>query len=546
MRKSWRVLLFTAILFSNGIYSIVPANADLYSFTSHTFTNCSTTGASGPSLASCKTAYSTTWDENNSYFTVTSGIQSWVAPVTATYIVTAAGATGVGGGKVKGVGAVIQARVNLTQGATYKILVGQSGSNSTSGGGGGGTYLTTSTNSPLIIAGGGAGAVNGTVPSTSSANGQTTTSGGNASDGTGSGGTSGNGGNGSSSGWGGGGGGLTGNGTAAYYAASYSYSGLGTSFTNGGTGGNSATTAVGGFGGGGGTHGSTGGGGGGGGYSGGGGSTQGATSVGGGGGSYVVSGATNIATSNGSYAGSSSGITNLGIYNGTFDSVTFTHGYLTIEVVATPDTTAPTFTSSSTFSAAENIATSTTAATIKVSESATVTISSGADASLFNISASDSVTALIKFKSSPNYESPTDVGGNNVYEITLTATDTAANAGTRSITITVTDVVDTSSFNSFALAGSATSATFRATIQINASVSVASKVTFKAANIVIPGCKSKLATGSGSTFTVSCSWKPSKRGAVAVSATSVPTNVSISGATAAPINVSVVNRSGPR
>lgn len=210
------------------------------------------------------------------------------------------------------------------------------------------------------------------------------------------------------------------------------------------------------------------------------------------------------------------------------------------------DATAPTFTSSSTFSTAENIAPSATAATIKISESATVTISSGADASLFNIYFSDSVTALVKFKSSPNYEAPTDVGANNVYEITLTATDTAANAGTQSISITVTDVLDTSSFNSFALAGSATSATFRATIQINASVTVASKVTFKAANIVIPGCKSKLATGSGSTFTVSCSWKPSKRGGVTLTATSVPTNVTISGATAAPINVSVVNRSGPR
>jgi hypothetical protein len=215
-------------------------------------------------------------------------------------------------------------------------------------------------------------------------------------------------------------------------------------------------------------------------------------------------------------------------------------------IYSSSDTTAPTFSSSTTFSVAENIATSATAATIKVSESATVTISSGADASLFNISASDSVTAIIKFKASPNYEAPTDVGGNNVYEITLTATDLASNAGTQSITITVTDVVDTSSFNSFALAGSATSATYRAAIQINVSVTVASKVTFKAANIVIPGCKSKLASGSGSTFTVSCSWKPSKRGAVVVSATSVPTSGSISGASASPIRVNVVNRGGSR
>ena len=211
-----------------------------------------------------------------------------------------------------------------------------------------------------------------------------------------------------------------------------------------------------------------------------------------------------------------------------------------------PDTTAPTFSSSSTFSVAENIAISANAAIIKVSESATVSISAGADASLFNIYFSDSVTAIIKFKSSPNYEAPTDVGANNVYEITLTATDLAANAGTQSITITVTDVVDTSSFNSFALSGSVTTATFRSAIQINATVTVASKVTFKAANIVIPGCKSKLATGSGSTFTVSCSWKPSKRGWVTLTATSVPTNVTISGASANPIAVSVINRTGAR
>ena len=211
-----------------------------------------------------------------------------------------------------------------------------------------------------------------------------------------------------------------------------------------------------------------------------------------------------------------------------------------------PDTTPPTFTSSSSFSTAENIATSANVATIKVSESATVTISAGADAARFNVVTSDSVTVFIRFKVSPNFEAPSDVGANNVYDLTLTATDAASNAGTQSITITVTDVVDTSSFNSLALAGSVTTATFRSAIQINASVTVASRITFRAANILIPGCKSILATGSGSTFTVSCSWKPSKRGGVTLTATSVPTNVTISGASANPIAVSVINRTGPR
>jgi hypothetical protein len=545
MKWVHRHLLTILLLLLSNLLFIEPAQASLYAFTSHTFTNCTATGASGPTQAACRTAYSTTWDENNSYFTVTGGIQLWTAPITGTYIVTAAGAIGVGGAKVKGLGAVVQARINLTQGTSYKILVGQSGSNGSggAGGGGGGTFLSTSANSALIVAGGGGGANAGGALTTASANGQTTTSAGSASDGTGTGGSSGNGGNGSNSGWGGGGGGFTGNGTAAANASAYGYSGLGTSFINGGTGGNTASSAFGGFGGGGGTHGNTGGGGGGGGYSGGGGSTQNPSSMGGGGGSFVVSGATNIATSNGSYAGSSTGITNLNQYNGVFDSITLTHGYLTIEVVAAPDTTAPTFTSSSSFSAAENIATSANAATIKVSESATVTISSGADAALFNIVTSDTVTAFIRFKTSPNFESPSDNGGNNVYEITLTATDLASNAGTQTITITVTDVVDTSSFNSLTLSGTAT---FRQVVSITANVSVASKVTFRARNIIISGCKNKLTSGTSPNIVATCNWRPSMRGAVVITASAVPTGAGISSATATPVSVVVGNRSGAR
>ena len=210
------------------------------------------------------------------------------------------------------------------------------------------------------------------------------------------------------------------------------------------------------------------------------------------------------------------------------------------------DTTAPTFTSSSSFSAAENIATSAIAATIRVSESATVTISSGADAARFNITRTETNTAVIKFNASPDFEAPADVGGNNVYDITLTATDTAANAGTQSITITVTDVVDTSSFNSLALAGSATTATFRTVVVITANVTVASRVTFRINGKVLPGCKNRLATGSGSSFSATCSWRPSNRGVVSLAATATPTGAGISSATSNPINVLVANRVGSR
>lgn len=271
-----------------------------------------------------------TWASNSSFFSVETGTQRWTAPVTGQYTITAAGAVGLGGSRVIGRGAVIRATVALTQGVSYKILIGQAGTTSTSGGGGGGTFFTTPTNTPIIVAGGGGGGLGSGVGNAALADGATTTSGNNSSDSTGTGGTNGNGGTGSNNGWGSGGGGLSGNGTdAANCASTFGYS-----FVNGGAGGGTCSTATGGFGGGGGTHGSTGGGGGGGGYSGGGGSGQSvANANGGGGGSYVIAGATNIATSNGSYAGSTSGITNLAQYNGTAGSATYTPGYLTITAI---------------------------------------------------------------------------------------------------------------------------------------------------------------------------------------------------------------------
>ncbi len=105
-----------------------------------------------------------------------------------------------------------------------------------------------------------------------------------------------------------------------------------------------------------------------------------------------------------------------------------------------PDTTAPTFRNSTTFSIAENTATSTNAATITVNESSTITITSGTDSARFTLVTSDSVTARIRFAAIPNFEAPADVGTNNVYDISVRATDTAGNIANQSISITVTNV----------------------------------------------------------------------------------------------------------
>jgi len=230
---------------------------------------------------------------------------------------------------------------------------------------------------------------------------------------------------------------------------------------------------------------------------------------------------------------------------GNFTYATIFTYEVTIGSVA-PDTTAPTINSSSTFSVSENIAIFATAATIQVSESATVTISSGADAARFNITRSETNTAIIKFNVSPDFEAPVDVGGNNIYELTLTATDAASNSGMQSITITVANLVDTSAFNSLTLAGSVTTATYRTAIVITGNVSVAARVTFRVNGRILPGCKNKLASGSVSSFSATCSWKPSNRGLVTVSATVAPTGAGISSATSNLMSIMVGTRTGSR
>jgi hypothetical protein len=101
-------------------------------------------------------------------------------------------------------------------------------------------------------------------------------------------------------------------------------------------------------------------------------------------------------------------------------------------------------------------------------------------------------------------------------------------------------------FTLFQLAGAATTATYRTSVAISATVTVASKVTFRANGKVIPGCKNRTASGSGSSFTTTCLWKPSTRGPVTVLATADPVTDGISNVTSSPISVGVINRTGNR
>jgi hypothetical protein len=64
--------------------------------------------------------------------------------------------------------------------------------------------------------------------------------------------------------------------------------------------------------------------------------------------------------------------------------------------------------------------------------------------------------------------------------------------------------------------------------------------------VIIAGCKNRLTTGSSPNIVASCTWRPSTRGAVTLTAKATPTGAGISSATATPLSVMVGNRSGSR
>ncbi len=353
-----------AIEFRGG--SLLIGSTALYPFTSFTFTTAGVTGSLGPSGSVLLAAYtgssSGSYFSNPQYFTTGSfrGYQIWTVPQTATYEIEVAGAASGVSSYPRiysgSMGAIVKARVPLTQGQKFTMVVGQRSSNTATtglayvgvGGGGGSFFVLSGSNTPYLVAGGagGQGAYSGDVMGSPgilksgslAGNGSTATTGSlsrhNAPGGTGSlgGRTHINTASVVSSNLydGGGGGGFLGNGmrgdgTFTMTAVTAGGAG-GYSFISGSVGGFAATSYTpnnatqGGFGGGGGGTPIAGGGGGG--YAGGGGSwgsNQPASDGGGGGSSYIISNATTIATSDGNYDGlstfSGSAVTNLNSYN---------------------------------------------------------------------------------------------------------------------------------------------------------------------------------------------------------------------------------------
>lgn len=110
------------------------------------------------------------------------------------------------------------------------------------------------------------------------------------------------------------------------------------------------------------------------------------------------------------------------------------------------DKVAPVFSSAATASVVENTATTTVVYDAQAADNqgnnqtdVNVTYSlSGADAAHFTINAAN---GQVRFVAVPDFEAPDDAGVDNVYDINVIATDVDNNKTTRTVAITVTDVV---------------------------------------------------------------------------------------------------------
>lgn len=143
----------------------------------------------------------------------------------------------------------------------------------------------------------------------------------------------------------------------------------------------------------------------------------------------------------------------------------------TSAILAAPDVTAPTITSTSTATVNENAALS---KSLTADETVTWSIVGGADQAKFEISGS---TLRFTSNGTKDYEAPDDANTDDAYIVTVRATDASGNHSDQTVTITVADVVGPS-ISSVALTSSAgADNTYKAGDVVQATVTFGASVT---------------------------------------------------------------------
>ncbi|MTA02289.1 MAG: hypothetical protein F2578_03025 [Actinobacteria bacterium] len=208
-----------------------------------------------------------------------------------------------------------------------------------------------------------------------------------------------------------------------------------------------------------------------------------------------------------------------------------------------PDITPPAFTNSDTFTVTENIATSFNAATITVNDSATLVIAAGSDGALFNIVKVETATAYLRFKASPDFEAAADIGANNIYNITITTTDSVGNAASRTFFIVVSNVYESSVTTAPAVTGDV----YKGIVTtITVTVNAPGSVRFLWSGKKIPGCLARPTSGNYPNYTATCQWKPAVTALQTITAEFISSDSSFSRSSSAPSSFWVLKRTTRR
>lgn len=197
------------------------------------------------------------------------------------------------------------------------------------------------------------------------------------------------------------------------------------------------------------------------------------------------------------------------------------------------DNVAPTITSSSILTSAEN---QSAIATLTANETSTWTLRPSLDSATVNL---NSTTGALSFKSSPDFEFPADTNTDNNYQVTVRATDGAGNFSDAALTISVTNVDESTSIS----ITTSTPPRKGAITTITAQLSSPGRVTIFVGGKRIPGCSNK--SSAGSPAQVSCTWRPVVTGALLLSANLTPTDSSLT-ASSANLWVNSAPRTGRR
>lgn len=171
----------------------------------------------------------------------------------------------------------------------------------------------------------------------------------------------------------------------------------------------------------------------------------------------------------------------------------------------TVDSVAPTFSNASSISINENISANSLVLTLQISESATFSLSGGNDVARFTLTAQDSDTSLLRLNISPDFESPQDVGANNVFNVTVSAVDVASNSASQNIAVTVVNLNELSTISTATLSGTPYKGL---AVTISSQTNVAGRANFFINGKRIPNCQSRPTSGSYPNFSITCTWKP--------------------------------------